>query len=98
LSVMPFNSSKLERAPRSTPSATTDTVRFGGFPVHPVSMKEGEGDVVTGCRFGVVFTDGGLDRPDADLFGRIVLGSHGMCRKKQANHTCKAYQRGRQRI
>ena len=39
---------------------------------------------------GVVFPDGGLDGPHADLFGRVVLGSHGMCRKKQVNPTWRA--------
>jgi hypothetical protein len=98
LSVMPFNSLKSEGSPSSTPSATPDTVPFGGLPVHPVSMKEGEGDVVTGARLGVVFSDGGLDRPNADLFGSGGLGSHGMCRKKQVNRTCRASQCGGHRI
>ena len=63
---------------------------LGGLPVRPVSVQAAEGDVVAGARLGVVFPDGGLDGPHADLFGRVVLGSHGMCRKKQVNPTCRA--------
>ena len=63
---------------------------FGGLPVRPVSVQAAEGDVVAGARLGVVFPDGGLDGPHPDLFGRVVLGSHGVCRKKQVNPTCRA--------
>ena len=63
---------------------------FGGLPACPVSVQAAEGDVVAGARLGVVFPDGGLDGPHADLFGRVVLGSHGMCRKMQVYPTCRA--------
>ena len=41
------------------------------------------------CPFirGVAFPDGGLDGPHADLFGRVAIGGHGVCRKKQVNPT-----------
>jgi hypothetical protein len=71
---MPFNSSRSERSPRSTP----ETLRFGGLPVHLASVKAAQSDVVRCFGFGVVVSNGGLDGLHVDLFGRVVHGSHGM--------------------